>query len=183
MKKYLLIALLLLTMFMTLVACGSDNATSDTDVKDPATDQTGVEVSDDSDEPEVPVDDKDSEVDTEEPVEPDEPVVEMVDWETWATQADHNEVCMVVWNETTGTQEILKPMTENSSIYTLEEGDRFSVPRRDNVEYIYKNSKTKIYWESDEQQYMELEILPGEKTQISIICNDRVKAISYLFNY
>ena len=34
----------------------------------------------------------------------------MIDWETWAIQADHDEVCMVVWNETTGTQKILEPV-------------------------------------------------------------------------
>ena len=44
MKKYLLTVLSLSTMIMTLIACGSDNATSDTDVKNPITDQTQVEV-------------------------------------------------------------------------------------------------------------------------------------------
>ncbi len=81
MKKYLLMTLLLLALIMTLVACGSDEAT-DTDVKNPVENKTEVEVPNDTDEPEVPVDDKDSEVDTEEPVEPDEPVVDMVDFET-----------------------------------------------------------------------------------------------------
>ena len=179
MKKYLLTLALLLAMMISFGACGSKDASTDTDTENPVKNQMEVEVPEDSNDTNEPDN-------TEEPVKPnatEEPDVEMVDWETWATQADNDEVCMVVWNETTGTQKILKPMTENSSIYTVEEGDRFSVPRRNNVEYIYRNSKTKIYWESDEQQYMELEILPGEKTQISIVSNNKVKAISYLFNY
>ena len=185
MKKYLLIGLLLLTM--TLVACGSEEA-KDTDVKNPATDQTVVDVPDDSDESEVPVDDKDSEVDTEEPVGPDDPVVDMVDFETWATQADNDEVCLVVWNETTGTQKILEPMPENvedikKCIYTVEEGDRFAVSRRDNILYVEVNFETKFIWESEEQKYIEIEINPGEQTQISIICNDSNKVISYAFNF
>lgn len=57
MKKYLLVALLLLTM--TLVACGSEEA-KDTDVKNPVKDQTEVEVPNDTDEPDTPVVDEDT---------------------------------------------------------------------------------------------------------------------------
>ena len=183
MKKYLLIGLLLLAM--TFVACGTDE-TKDTGVENPVKDKTEVEVPNDTDEPEVPVDDQDSEVVTEDPVKPDdteEPVVEMVDWETWATQADNDEVCLVVWNETTGTQEILKPMSENASIYIVQEGDRFAVPRRDNVSYVGIGFETDIYWQSENQKYIEFELPVGEMKQVYIICNDREKAISYLFNY
>lgn len=185
MKKYLLIALLLLAM--TLVACGSEEA-KDTDVKNPVEDKTEVEVRDNSDEPEVPVDDKDSEVDTEESVEPNEPVVDMVDFETWAKQEGNEDVCLVVWNEEKGIQKILEPVPEEEfdlqkCSYTVQEGDRFAVSRRSNILYIVVNLKTKLFWESEEQQYMELEILPGEKTKISIACEDSDQAISYLFNY
>ena len=73
MKKYLLFALLLLAMIMTLVACGLDETSSDTDVENPVKDQIEAEVPNDTYELD----------DTEEPVEPDnteDPVVEMVDW-------------------------------------------------------------------------------------------------------
>ena len=181
MKKYLLVALLLLTM--TLVACGSEEA-KDTDVNNPVKDSTEVEVPNDTDEPVEPDD-------TKEPVEPDdteEPIVEMVDWETWATQADNDEVCFVVWNEKTGTQKVLEPMPENvedikKCIYTVEEGDRFAVSRRDNILYVEVNFETKFIWESEEQKYIEIEINPGEQTQISIICDDSNKVISYAFNF
>ncbi len=57
MKKYLLIALLFLTM--TLVACGSEE-TKDTDVKNPVEDSTEVEVPDDTEETDTPVVDEDA---------------------------------------------------------------------------------------------------------------------------
>ena len=188
MKKFLLIALLLLTM--TLVACGSEEA-KDTDVKNPVEDSTEVEVPNDTDEPEVPVDDKDSEVDTEEPVEPDEPVVDMVDFETWAKQEGNEDVCLVVWNEGTNTQDILEPIQKGEFdlqkySYNVEEGDRFAISRNSNILYaIVKNNgtETRLFWESEEQQYMELEIPQGEKAQVIIACEDSDQAISYLFNY
>ncbi len=195
MKKYLLVGALLLTMIMTLVACGSEKPSGDTDVKTSATDQAEVEVPDDSDKPDntenpVEPDNTDEPVkpdDTEDIVEPsdtEDPVAEMVDWETWATQADNDEVCMVVWNETTGTQKILQPTTaEKPFIYNVEEGDRFAVPRRDNVSYVKIGFETRIYWESENQKYIEFELPVGEMKQVYIVCNDREKAISYLFNY
>ena len=177
MKKYLLIGLLLLTMIMTFVACGSDENTADTDVKNPVEDQTVVEVPND----------------TEDPVEPDnteEPVVEMVDWETWATQADNDEVCMVVWNETTGTQKILEPRPEGSLdlkkySYTVQEGDRIAVPKKNSVVCVYVNLDTRLGWEySENEKYMELEINPGEMTQIDVILNTEDNpSRQYLFNY
>jgi len=63
MKKYLLFALLLLTMIMTLVACGLDETSSDTDVDNPVKDQIEVEVPNDTvdtDEPDTPVADEDT---------------------------------------------------------------------------------------------------------------------------
>lgn len=177
-KQHLLTTLLLLTMIMTLVACGSDESVSDTNVKNPVEDQTEMEVPNDSNEPEVPVDDKGSAVDTE------VPVIEMVDWETWATQADNNEVCLVVWNETTGTQKILQPTTdEKPFIYNVEEGDRFAVPKRDNIICVSIGFEENFYWQSAEQKYIELEIPIGEKTVIYITCENEEWARSYLFNF
>ncbi len=195
MKKYLLFALLLLAMIMTLVACGSDETISDADVQNPTTNQIEVEVSDDSvkpDDTEEPVKSDDAEKpvkpdDTEEPVGPDntdEPVIEMVDWETWATQADNDEVCMVVWNEKTGTQKILQPTTdEKPFIYNVEEGDRFAVPKRDNIMSVSVGFEENFYWQSAEQKYMELEIPVGEKKVIYIACENEEWARSYLFNF
>lgn len=201
MKKYLLVGALLLTLIMTLVACGSENPSGDTDVKNSATDQTETDVPNDSDEPdntEYPVepDNTDDPVepdDTEAPVEPgdtEDPVAEMVDWETWATQSDNDEVCMVVWNETTGTQKILEPRPEGSLdlkkySYTIQEGDRIAVPKKTSVVCVYVNLDTRLEWEySENEQYMELEINPGEMTQIDVILNTKDNpSRQYLFNY
>ena len=179
MKKYLLIGLLLLAM--TFVACGTDE-TKDTDVNNPVKDQAEVEVPNDTEEPDNTEDPVEPD-NTDEPVEPEEPVVEMVDWETWATQADHNEVCMVVWNETTGTQKILEPVLENGSIYTVEEGDRFAIPKRSNIDFVLIGYDTKIYCGLEEKQYMEIDLPVGEIMEVHIMCSDKEDAISYWFNY
>lgn len=164
MKKFLLTFTLLLAM-MSLVACGSEDASKDTDEPD----------------------------DTKEPVEPDDtedPVVEMVDWETCAAQADNDEVCMVVWNETTGTQKILEPRPEGNLdlkkySYTVQEGDRIAVPKKNSVVCVCVNLDTRLGWEySENEKYMELEINPGEITQIDVIPNTEDNpSRQYLFNY
>ena len=180
MKKYLLIGLLLLAM--TFVACGTDE-TKDTDVNNPVKDSTEVEVPNDPVEPD----------NAEDPVKPDdteEPVVEMVDWETWATQADNDEVCMVVWNETTGIQKILEPVpagileVEKYS-YTVQEGDKIAIPKRNSIICVYVNLETRLEWDySKDEKYMELEIKPGEITQIDIILNTESNpSKEYLFNF
>lgn len=191
-RKYLFTGLLLAGMMMALIGCSSDK-TVDADVENPVEDQSQEELQDAS----VDVDtDTDAEVDTEvdneeTPDEDSETVdenVEMVDWETWATQADNDEVCLVVWNENTSTQKILEPMPEGETdvkkySYTVEEGDRFAVPRRDNIVYVDIN-RERLSWDYlADQKYMELELEPGEVTQISIICSDIDWAITYLFNF
>lgn len=201
MKKYLLTVLSLSTMIMTLIACGSDNATSDTDVKNPITDQTQVEV---PVEPDTSVDiDTDTDVeialntDTEAGKEdtPDENSeifdenVAMVDWETWATQADNDEVCMVVWNEQTRTQKILQSIGEKDvNSYIVQEGDKFSVPKRNNIdfitiEYANKDSSTDLFWSSTEKPYWEFELPVDEMMYVFIIRNDVNMGVTYCFNY
>lgn len=185
MKKYLLFALLLLAMIMTLVACGLDETSSDTDVENPVKDQIEAEVPNDT----VELDDTEEPVepdDTEDLVEPDnteDPVAEMVDWETWATQADNDEVCLVVWNETTGTQKILEPVLENGSIYTVEEGDKFAIPKRSNIDFVLIGYDTKLYCGLEEKEYMEFDLPVGEIIEVHIMCSDQKDAISYWFNY
>lgn len=73
--------------------------------------------------------DVEAEDDTESTEDTAEPEVEMVDFETWAKQEGNDEVCLVVWNEATKTQRIIKPMEE----YVVQEGDRFAVPYKENV--------------------------------------------------
>ena len=114
-------------------------------------------------------------------------VEEIVDWETWATQSENDDICMVVWNEKNGTQKILRATPKGCKnlqeySYTVEEGDRFAVPKRDNIKYVVLNLKSYEYF-TEEQNYMELELEPGEKVQINIISYDINEQITYLFNF
>ena len=170
MKKYLLTLLLLLATITCLVACGSDENPKNTDVDNPVKDQTVVDVPNDTDEPEVPVEKPDSEVVTEEPVDPEEPVVNMVDFETWAKQKGNEDVCLVIWNEELGNQEVMIPSKKTLKAYEVKEGDRFAIPYRENILYVYvlhANGEVEVLgWENPE--YMEISLQIGEFTDVYI---------------
>lgn len=192
MKKYLLIGLLLLTM--TLVACGSEKA-KDTDLKNPATDQTVEEVPNDTEDPvepdntEEPVepDDTDEAVnpdDTEDPVKPE---VEMVDFETWAKQEGNNDVCLVIWNEELNIQEVMLTLGKSGKAHKVQEGDRFAIPYRENIKYVnllHENGELDILGWKNGAEYMEVEIPIGENVDFYIDYeneNGEVKTLSYAF--
>ncbi len=111
------------------------------------------------------------EVVTEEPVEEttsEEPKTEMVDFETWAKQEGNDEVCLVVWNETTGTQKIIEPVTTGpEQAYIVEEGDRFAIPYREGKNTSVFVADELIYWSNS--SYMELEIPNEELVQVDVI--------------
>ena len=97
----------------------------------------------------------DVETEVEEVAEITEPEKEFVDWETWATQADNDDICLVVWNDVTKKNDIVtKFSAESKERYVLEEGDRVAFPNRiiiegysiDNNEqsYDYHKSYTEI---------------------------------------
>lgn len=90
-----------------------------------------------------------------------EPEVEMVDFETWAKQEGNEEVCLVVWNETTKTQKIIEEM----ETYVIQEGDRFAVPYRENI-HIEIDGEL-VEWESLE--YTELHLPPNERVEVFIL--------------
>ena len=169
MKKYLSIALLLLTM--TFVACGTDE-TKDTDVNNPVEDQAEVEIPNDPVEPgntEDPVEPGN----TEDPVEPDnteEPVVNMVDFETWAKQEGNEDICLVIWNEELGNQEVMIPSKKSLKAYEVKEADRFAISYRENILYVnvlHANGEVEVLgWENDE--YMEISLPIGEYTDVYI---------------
>lgn len=154
MKKYLLIGLLLLAM--TFVACGTDE-TKNTDVNNPVKDQAEVEVPNDTVEPD----------NTEDPV---EPGVEMVDFETWAKQEGNEDVCLVIWNEELGNQEVMIPSKKTLKAYEVKEGDRFAIPYRENILYVnvlHANGEVEVLgWENPE--YMEISLQIGEFTDVYI---------------
>ena len=189
MKKYLLTTLLLLALIMTMIACrkSEDAAANDsTDVEnaeyttndnnmqsgneETATSDTTSETNDDT-------------AETEETTEPNEPAVEMVSWEEWATQADNDEVCLVVWNDKTGTQKILEPVIESGSIYTVEEGDRFAIPKRKKIDFVLVGYDTKIYPGHVEKEYIEVDLPVGQEIEVHIACAGEKTTTSYWFNY
>ena len=172
-KRRTIVLLVIVTVFMLgVTGCKK----KDTDVKNPVEDQTEVEVPNDSDKPEVPVDDKDSEVDTEEPVEPIEPVepvepiVDMVDFETWAKQEGNEDVCMVVWNEELSTQEILLTAAKTIEVYKVQDNDRFAIPYRANIvrmEIEYSDDEIETL-EWDNFEYLEISLPTDQRFNLYI---------------
>lgn len=176
-------AVILTTILALLLLAGCSSAKTE-DVKEESATTAQVEVNEVEQEAEVET----VAEEMEESAVAETQKVEMVDWETWAAQADNEDVCVVVWNEKTGTQKILEAMPDGELdvkkySYTVEEGDRFAVPRRDNIVYISINLETDLEWDSGEQKYMELEVKPGEITQINIMCMDADEDETYLFNF
>lgn len=92
--------------------------------------------------------------------------VEMVDFETWAKQEDHDEVCLVVWNEVLGVQEIMPTYQETEEVYVVQAGDKFAVPYRENIIYIESGDES-LMWSGYE--YMEISVPEGEVDQVIII--------------
>lgn len=162
---------------MTLVACVSNETSSDTDVKNPATDQTEVEVPDDTEESIEPDD-------TEDPVKPE---VEMVDFETWAKQEGNNDVCLVIWNEELNIQEVMLTLGKSCKAHKVQEGDRFAIPYRENIKYVnllHENGELDILGWKNGAEYMEVEIPIGENVDFYINYeneNGEVKTLSYAF--
>ena len=97
---------------------------------------------------------------------------------------------MVVWNEKTGAQKILEQLPANTLdvenySYTVQDGDRFAIPKRNIIVCVYINLDTRLEWDySSNEKYMELEIKPEEITQIDIILNfESIPTAEYLFNF
>lgn len=158
MKKNLLTTLLLLTMMMTLIACGSNESTSDTNEKNPIKDHTNAEVYDEPikpDELDVSLDidtDTDSKIYTDYELDNEKPVVDMVSWEEWATQPDSEKPCLVVWNDITRKQIIV----EENGKYITEEGDRLAVPIKGNLAAVYVNSTSQKFVKTEYGDYYEV---------------------------
>lgn len=190
--KYLISLLLLASITIILVCCGENTSTSTTSSETSVQSQTTENLLTTPDTSVSNETDTNINLEFKDEITSDEPP-EMVDFDTWATQEGNNEVCLVVWNEKTGTQKVLTPIPEGDGqttvqlseehIYTVQEGDRFAVPRRSNIEDVTIGFNTLLQWESDEQKYIEFELPIGEITHVFISCSDRKYAIDYWFNY
>jgi len=111
-----------------------------------------------------------------------DPKVEMVDFETWAKQEDHDDVCLVVWNEELGIQEIVPTVEESKKTYKIQEGDKFAIPHRSNISYILINKVQCPPF--DESGYSEISLKQGELTRMNIAYTNEAgeeDILTYLF--
>ena len=121
-------------------------------------------------------------VNPEEPTETEEETVEMIDWETWAAQEDSDieDIYMVVWNEELGKQEIILPTAITKKTYITEEGDRFAIPYRENIERAFLEDEEIVLW-PDGKMYTEVKIEVGTITRVNIAIKGETKEISFFF--
>ncbi len=97
------------------------------------------------------------------------PKVEMVDFDTWAKQEGNDEVCLVVWNEELGIQEVITSLSQSDEVYKIHEGDRFAIPYRKNIDTVIINEETGKF-QNDE--YLEIELAKETDTVVYIIYKD-----------
>ena len=121
-------------------------------------------------------------VNAEEPIETEEETVEMVDWESWAAQedSDSEDIYMVVWNEELGKQEIIQPVDITLKAYITEEGDRFAIPYRENIERTFLNDEEIELW-PDGKMYTEVKIEAGTITRVIILIEGDIQAKTFSF--
>ena len=70
--------------------------------------------------------------------------IEMIPWETFAKQEGGEDICVVVWNDKTSTQEVIEltflltddTEPEDIEYYEVHLGDRVAVPYREDIEFI-----------------------------------------------
>lgn len=98
---------------------------------------------------------------------PEKPQVEMVDFETWAKQEEHDEVCLVVWNEELGVQEMIPTVTVSEKIYEIQEGDRLAIPYRESITFLGIRKQSTWIWPAD-KGYYELSLPKGEISIVDI---------------
>ena len=167
--KKLLALVLCATMTLSLTGCG-EKATEDvavtTTTEEPTAEESTVEET--AEQPEEETEEEPTD-EVEKPVEEtttEEPKVEMVDFETWAKQEGNDEVCLVVWNEELGVQEIMPTLQETEERYQIQDGDRFAIPYNEKIDNVRINKETVSFTNFE---YLEVSLSKGERIQIVII--------------
>ena len=176
MKKRNHLMLLILTVTaLSFVGCGTQANNTENNVDNAESVQTSeddtVNVADTSEDGSNVVEsvETDEVVASEESMEesiPEEPAVEMMDFETWAKQEGNEEVCLVVWNEELGVQEILPTFKENEEIYLINDGDKFAIPFNEVVTAIHINDESLSYPVTAD--YLEVALIKGQMNEVSI---------------
>lgn len=188
-KNKCLIALVL--VFVAIIAamlgaCSKNDSGKDSQVASntPVVEES-AEISEEVQQPEAEASEEPTEEVQAEPTEttPEELKVEMVDFETWAKQEGNDEVCLVVWNEELGVQEIVPPVSVSRAAYEIQEGDRFAIPYRENIESV--GMRDQPVWIFDANLgYFEMTISKGEVSIVDIIYTDEAgKRISLSYSF
>ncbi len=194
MKKKMLVlrsVLIVFVLSISLLGCGNEN-TEVADAPEVETETESVweepEVEEETTTEEEPTEDvkteETTEADTQEPT-------SMVDWETFAAQADNDDICIVVSNETTGNQEVLEiDEGQDHCEYTIQEGDKISIPVKSNIIRITywtaTSDPTEIYNNAESSgttsKFIEFDVEQGEIYQINITDTDGKNSIFVLFS-
>lgn len=171
-RKKLIFLFLIIAAIAMMTGCGTDK-----DNEQLTNDQT-VEQEDDQ---QISAETAET-VNSEEPIETEEETVEMVDWESWAAQedSDSEDIYMVVWNEEMGKQEIIQPVDITKKAYITEEGDRFAIPYRENIDTAFLEYEELVLW-PDGKMYTEVNIEAGTITRVDITIKGDINAISFSF--
>ena len=189
-RKKLIFLFLAIAAIAMMTGCGTDkdneqltnNQTVEQEVVEPSSEETvetdSVEQEDDQ---QISAETAET-VNSEELTETEEETVEMVDWETWAAQedSDSEDICMVVWNEELGKQEIIQPVDITLKTYITEEGDRFAIPYRENIDRAFLEDEEIVLW-PDGKRYTEVKIEVGTIRRVDILIKGETKAISFFF--
>lgn len=181
--KYVLTGIISACLMAALTACSSkaDNKKEQVIDNTPTVEET-VEPTEEVQQPDAEVEIEPTKEVVEEPVEEttlEEPQNEMVDFETWAKQEGNDEVCLVVWNEELGIQEILPTYFESKEIYEIQEGDRFAVPYRSNIAYVSVNGDSD--YKFDGSNYLELLLERDQTIQLNLGYDDENGELVVLF--
>lgn len=181
-------------MATTLAACSESSSTTEDQISDntPVVEET-AEATVDVQQSEVEAE-LEADVDTEVDAEPteeliaeevivaetateetisEEPQTEMVDFETWAKQEGNEEVCLVVWNEKLGIQEIVPTLSESEKVYEMQEGDRLAIPYRESITFMGIRDQSTWMWPVG-YEYYELSLPEGEISVVDIVYPDGV---------
>lgn len=165
--KYLLAGFLCLCMIAPLTACSTADATDTAGESVSHYEETQTVTDTIEWAEEVSETTEESETTPVEETSPEKPAVEMVDFETWAAQEGNDEVCLVVWNEELGVQEILPTVSVSEKVYEVQDGDRLAIPYNESI--LKMGFRDKHSWMWYDYSYYELTLPSGDISVIDIV--------------
>ncbi len=179
--KYFFAKSLSLCLLLSLTACGSSNVPDDTIQTTNLSEEIQSETFSTSQSEETSVAVEESTTSQTEETTEEKSNVEMVPFETWAAQEDNDEVCLVIWNETLGVQEILPTVSVSRQVYEVQEGDRLAIPYRESItSFGLRDKHTWMWYESP---YYEISLPSGTISIIDIVSHDEETGETEVLTY